>query len=202
MVDRKPIAEYNPKSKYILGLDVARTGKDETALVILEQLPFDENIFITYIETLDTPRLTMAINRVIFLDSFFHFEKIYIDETGLGAGVCDILKEKLKHRVEGIWYTQKSKVEMFNNLKLLMVRKNGALYIPDYTSTTNPSVRKMFYQFLSITQEYKDDDATKLPKISHEDREHDDIVNATALAAMYFNIGKNIRRAYPLAGFG
>lgn len=196
---RTPAGEIHPKSLYVCGLDVARQGSDETAIVILEQLPFDTNIFICYIETLHTPDLRMAINRTIFLDSLFQFKKIIVDMTGLGAGVVDILKGEVGSRVEGIWYTQKSKAELFNNLKLLMARKDSRLFIPDWTKSTNPIVKKMFYQFLSIQQEWKDGDATRTPKISHESRSHDDIVNALALSASYWNVGRRIRK-YPLGG--
>ena len=165
---------------------------DETAIVVLEQLPFNDNVFVVYMETFNTSNLTHTIGRVQYLDQFFHFKKVICDETGLGAGVTDILKQKMKGRVEGIWYTQKSKAEIFNNLKLLMSRKKAKLYIPDYTENPDPIVRKMYYQFLSIRAEYTSDIST--PKLTHEDREHDDIVNAIALAASYFNVtgrGKN-----------
>ena len=194
---RVPIGEINDKSIYICGLDVARTGKDETAIVILEQLPFDNNIFIKIIETLHTPDLTMAIGRVQYLDSIFHFKKIIVDETGLGAGVSDSLKNKMQGRVTGIWYTNKSKNELFLNLKLLMSRANRKLYIPDYSRSTDSLIRKMFYQFLSIKQEVSDKSDNL--RITHEVREHDDIINALALAASWFNVIKR-RRSYPLLG--
>lgn len=194
---RIPTDEINNKSTYICGLDVARTGKDETAVVILEQLPFDDNIFIKYIETLSTPDLTMAIGRIQYLDSIFHFKKIIVDETGLGAGVADSLKNKMSGRVTGIWYTNKSKNEIFLNLKLLMSRSNRRLYIPDFSISTDPIIRKMFYQFLSIKQEVSDKSDNL--RITHETREHDDIINALALAASYFSVIKK-RRSYPLAG--
>lgn len=196
-----PNGEVNPKSTYICGVDIARTGKDETAIVILEQIAFDTNIFVSHIETLKTPDLNTAIGRIIFLDSFFNFKKIILDETGLGAGVVDILKSKLNHKIEGIWYTQKLKAEMFTNLKLLMMRKTDRLFIPDYLSMKDPIIKKMYYQFLSIFQEYKDGDATRTPKISHEARSHDDIVNAIALAATYFKVGGRRNKGYFFSGY-
>jgi hypothetical protein len=193
---RVPSGGFNDKSTYVAGVDIARTGKDETAIVVLEQLPFDNNIFICYIETLHTPDLNMAINRMIFLNQIFNFKKIICDETGLGAGVTDVLKQKLGVKVEGIWYTNKSKNEIFNNLKILMTKKTARLYIPDYNTSTNPIIRKMFYQFLSINQEASE---TGNIKIYHEERSHDDIINALALAASYFNIKKSVR-SYPFLG--
>lgn len=195
----KPTGELNPKSKYICGIDPARTGKDETAIVVLEQLPFSSNMFIVYIQTLHTPNLSDAINKVIYLNNYFQFAKIIVDETGLGAGVSDVLKSKLGGIVEGIWYTQKSKAELFNNLKLLMLSKDNKIYMPDHIESTNPIIRKMYYQFLSIRQEFKDE--SSVGKITHEEREHDDIINALALAASYFDVRRNIKRKYTLGGF-
>ena len=118
----------------------------------------------------------------------------------MGAGVTDVVKGELGGKVEGIWYTKKIKAEMFNNLKLLMMRPQGKLYIPNYMTMSNPIVKKMYFQFLSITQEFKDNDATRTPTISHQQRTHDDIINAVALAALYFRLN-NSRRSYPLKGF-
>jgi len=52
----------------------------------------------------------------------------------------------------------------------------------------------MFYQFLSIQQEFG---TNEIPKIYHEERSHDDIVNAIALAAFYWRAGQN-KKKYPL----
>ena len=146
----------------------SRTGRDETAIVILEQLPFDDNIFVSYLEIVDTMNLKDVIDRVVYLDKFYNFKKIILDETGLGAGVSDMLKSILGGKVEGIWYTQKLKIEMFNNLKLLMMRKEGRLFIPDYITMNKVIIKKMYYQFLSITQKFNEKTNSSLPKISQD----------------------------------
>lgn len=193
---RVPTGEYNPKSTYVLGVDPARKGKDETGFVILEQLPFDENIFVVFVETSHTPDTRVIRDRVAQLDTIFNFKKIIVDETGLGS-IVDFIREVCGRKVEGIWYTQKSKAEMFYNLKLLMTRPKGKLYIPDYLYQKKAILKKMYFQFLSITIEFPNEDATRTPKISHEEREHDDIVNAIALASSYFNI-RQTKRNYIL----
>lgn len=191
-----PTGEINPKSKFILGLDPARQGADESAFVILEQPPFSEDIFVVYVEALHTPDLRQVIGKVMYLDKFFHFSKIIIDETGLGSGVADILTGQLKGRVEGIWYTQKKKAEMFQNLRILMARPNAKLYFPNYETCKNPSMKKMYYQFLTILSEYDDNTGTKTPKIFHEKGKHDDIINALCLASTFFNVaGKKNKKA-------
>lgn len=199
---RKPVGEINPKSTFVLGVDPSRQGADETGIVILEQLPHDDNIFVVHIEAIDTPDLRQVIGRVIYLDKFFNFKRVIVDTTGLGAGVTDILKDRLKGKVEGVWYTQKIKAEMFQNLKILMSRPNAKLYIPDYKTSDNPDVKKMYFQFLSITEEYNDRTGIKIPKISHEVNTHDDIINSLCLAATYFNVtGKQNKRQYVISGF-
>jgi len=194
---QKPIPEeLNPKSTFVMGADIARTGSDETAFVVLEKLAHSDDIFVRYIETLKTPDLVQAIARAEYLDTVFRCKKIIIDITGLGAGVGDILKSRLGNKVEGIWYTNKSKNEIFTNLKLLMARNKGKLYIPDYENTTDPRVKKMFYQFLSIVQESTANEMGI--KIKHQEGEHDDIINALALAASYFNVRQTRRKTYAL----
>jgi phage FluMu gp28-like protein len=195
---RCPSGNFNEKSQYVLGLDIARTGRDETAIIILEQLPNDENIFIVYIDVFHSPDLNLVKNKVIYLNEIFNFKKIIVDETGLGAGVCDFLKDKLGGKVEGIWYTNKSKQEIFNNLKILMQREHGGkLYIPDFSSSNNPNVRKLFFQFLAIQQEPTESGNIK---IFHDEKTHDDLINALALAASYFKVYNNNRRGYYIMG--
>jgi hypothetical protein len=194
---RKPDGSFNGKSIYVAGIDVAHRGLDETAIVVLEQLPFDDNIFIVHMETAHTPDLNMVIKRVMYLNQVFNFRKVIIDETGIGAGISDLLKNKMKGIAEGIWFTQKSKAEIFYNLKLLMTKVKGRLFIPDYSTTTNPIVKKLYYQLLSIQQEFTE--RSDVPKIFHEERSHDDLVCALALAASYWKVG-NTRKKYPFLG--
>lgn len=196
-----PKQEINPKATYILGIDPARTGKDQTAFVILIQPPFGEDIFIVYAEAIHTPDLKQVIGKALYLNKFFNFKKIIVDETGLGAGVTDILKGRLKGKVEGIWYTSKKKAEIFQNLKILMSRPSSKLYFPDYNTCKNPVMRKFYFQFLSIISEYNDETGTKIPKIYHEKGKHDDLVNALALACTAFKVTGKISRKPLISGF-
>jgi len=175
--------------------DVARTGKDETAIVVIEQLSFSDDKFICFMEALNTPNLMQAVGRVAHLDRLFNFKKIIVDETGMGAGVTDLLKEKLGGRVEGITFTNKSKGEMFNNLKIMM--QNKVLYLPEFIDYPSPIRKKLYYQLLGINYEYSESGNIK---ITHDERNHDDLVCALALAAMYFSVRKSSRKPYSLGG--
>jgi len=192
----KPTEGINNKSTYICGIDLARTGKDQTAIVVLEQPPFNHpQKYIVHMEALHTPDLMDAVGRVKQLNTLFKFTKIYVDETGLGAGVTDLLKEGLGHIVEGITFTVKSKAEMFMNLKLLL--QNKTLMLPSYEEKSNPIYKKLIYQMMGINYRYNSQQHLLL---SHDARGHDDLVCALALACSYFNMRRNIQRSYGIAG--
>lgn len=183
----------HPKSEYVLGCDPSRQGADETAYCILEKPFLKEEYRLVFIETVQKNYMTEVIGKIIEYDRIFKFKKIYIDQTGLGAGVADVLKEKLGHRVEGITYTNKVKGELFNNLKLLMQQKK--IKLPSIQNN-NSIVKKLIYQFNSIQYEYTSDGTLK---IFHDEKAHDDIINALCLAAWHFRVVKARKRSYGLA---
>lgn len=194
---RLPTGIFNKKSTYVLGCDFAKTS-DETALVIVEQLPFskdNDDLFVMHMETHQIP-LNQVIGRIKYLDSKFEFKKIICDKTGMGEGPVDILKQDLGGKIEGIAFTRSSKPDMFNNLKLLLQQKK--LCIPSYKTNSDDKFKKLFFQFLAITAEYSS--RSEVPHISHEKGTHDDLVCALALACLHFRVGKNNKRQYPLTG--
>ena len=190
-----PTGEIHPKSTYICGVDPARMGVDETGIVILER-PFQSStVYVCHLETSQKQLLTATIGRVKYLDSKFNFKKIIVDETGLGSGVVDSLKEAIKGRVEGIVFTINSKADIFTNLKLLLQRQ--ILYL---SNKANADIaKKLFFQLLSINREFTESGSMK---IFHEEGKHDDLVCALALAASYFKKGTQNKRKYGLAPGG
>ena len=182
----KPSGEINYKSTYVCGIDLNRRGNDETAIVVIEQLPFSDvnsPIFVSMVETKNTKSLVDVIGRVQYLHTLFNFKKIFIDTTGLGSGVTDVLKEKIRGGiVEEVMFTSRSKPEMFINLQLLLQRKR--LKIPNYTKNNDENSRKLFFQLLSIDQEYRSD--SNIPLITHQEKTHDDVVCALAMACLYY----------------
>ena len=93
----------------------------------------------------------MVISRIRDLHSNFDFQQMYIDETGCGAGVTDVLSKEFnpryinmkliagnynldKHtlrrlKVVGITFTNTSKFDIYSQLKLLF--EQGKLKIPN-----------------------------------------------------------------------
>jgi phage FluMu gp28-like protein len=197
MVSVMPTGSIHPKSTYVLGVDLNRKGKDSTAFVVLEN-PFNsDGIFLVYVEVKNYDSLTQPIGRILFLNSLFNFKKIYIDTTGLGGGVTDVLTEKLGSGiVEEVIFTRISKPHMFNNLRLLMQQQK--IYFPNYLTTKKEEHKKLYFQFLSINQAFSSD--SEMPKISHQPRTHDDIICALALASLEFQPKNTISRSYSLVG--
>jgi phage FluMu gp28-like protein len=180
--------------------DPARKGSDETGIVVIEQRPFatgNDSLYVVHLEANHYDDLTLLMKRVQYLHHHFNFKRIIIDETGLGSPVVDTLKTLIPGSIiEGIVFTSTSKPEMFYNLKLLF--QQGKLKLPNHLFTHHAISKKLYYQLLSIRQDVGDKGIERT-RIYHEEREHDDLVCALALAAMYFKGGR-IRRPVGIAG--
>ena len=190
-----PTGEIHPKSTYICGVDPARMGDDETGIVILEKPFQSSNIFVCHLETSQKQMLTTTIGRVKYLNTKFNFKKIIVDETGLGSGVVDSLKEALRGKVEGVVFSISSKAEIFVNLKLLLQKR--ILHLSN--KANSDLAKKLFFQMLTINREFTESGNMK---IFHEEGKHDDLVCALALAAHYFKKGHKTKRKYGLAAGG
>src|SRR3990167_575172 len=95
--------QYNKMLRYFLGVDVARYGEDENAFVIAEmQNNTQRSLKIIYAETTARESLVETCNKIIRLNDLYDFNKIMIDDGGIGAGLTDMLIDKLGKRI----YTQ------------------------------------------------------------------------------------------------
>ena len=94
------IEERKPGARYYLGVDIARYGGDENAFVICELIKTNLKI----VKCITTARVstTDTIGRIIKIDSLYKFNKIFIDSTGVGGPVLDVLQEKLGRKVMGL----------------------------------------------------------------------------------------------------
>jgi len=82
---------------YYLGLDVARYGGDENAFVIAEMK--GKEVRIVYVDTTERKGITDTVGRVLALHKNFNFRKIFVDSSGVGGGLYDILIEKVPQRI-------------------------------------------------------------------------------------------------------
>jgi len=104
----------NPRENRIfMGLDFARR-KDKTSIVIVE-LEGDTYV-VRYIkdtrESFDRQR-----DEIINIHNIYKPESIFLDETGLGLPMLDVLRERLGPKVQGIVFTSKNKERLIVDLR-------------------------------------------------------------------------------------
>jgi len=120
-------------AKYVLGFDPARMGEDSACACILEQIAYGKLTReelpwrISRIYELKNKTLNQQLGFIKKLNSIWNFEKIMVDDTGLGGGLTEnLLGEGLP--VEGIVFSIKSKEELYSYCKIQM--QNGKIIFP------------------------------------------------------------------------
>jgi len=93
-------ADYKPQYRYYLGVDIARYGGDENAFVVCEL--HKDSLRIVRCFTTDRVSTTDTIGRIEAIDREFKFNKIFIDDGGVGGAVTDILLDRLGRKVVGL----------------------------------------------------------------------------------------------------
>lgn len=178
---------------YYMGCDIARLGQDSTCLLILKKI--GTSAVVDRIIEIPKSTLDVVIERIVELHNFYRFQRIFIDETGLGAGVTDVLAKtfnmpKLQQgkqmvgfakqtdygdKIVGVKFTMQSKLDMFSNLKVLM--QNGKLKYPPHP--------KLIAQLRDFRYELTENQNIKL---HHSEYGFDDFVDALALACKEVNV--------------
>jgi hypothetical protein len=77
----------------ILAVDVARYGEDETVFCILEKVS-DSHLIQVHQETWKDKSLMEVCGKILDLNRSFRLDLIVIDDTGMGGGVTDRLREQ------------------------------------------------------------------------------------------------------------
>lgn len=100
--DRERPEGINPNLDYFLGQDIARMGEDETTF----EIGFIAGEEIVQVENLVTKKthLTDTFRANLELDSKYNFNKMFIDDEGIGVGVFDMMMDddQLKRKTVGI----------------------------------------------------------------------------------------------------
>lgn len=153
-----------------VGADIARAGDDRTAIVGVDSAGAAKVL----VSDADMT-LTEASGELARLHDRHSPATIAVDETGLGAGVVEMLETEVGGRaVEGIKFTLDRKQSLYNGLK-------AALEADDISVEHHPhltrELKKLTY---SLTAGGK-------TKITHPDGGHDDHPDALALAVDAFN---------------
>lgn len=161
------IGDYTPKGrvKYYMGLDVARTGRDETVFTIVG-VDENDNVFVEEIESESQSNVVQVAGRIKEYTDKYNLETVYVDETGLGGGLIDLARAQ-GSPVRGVMFTLQEKAKMYGDLRMLF--ENHRIKIRE--------INKMIYQLSYLRREYTE---TGIMKIKSD--EHDDYPDSLALA--------------------
>jgi phage FluMu gp28-like protein len=160
-----PDITFHPRGM-VLGADIARAGDDRTVIVGV-----DRNGAAKVLTSDNNMTLTDAAGKLSQLHDTHDVSAIQIDETGLGAGVVEMLENRLGTRlVTGTKFTLDRKQSLYNGLKADLEGDDLAL-LPH--ARLRRELKKLQY---SLTAGGK-------TKISHPDNGFDDHPDALVLAA-------------------
>lgn len=99
-----------------LGADIARAGDDWTAIAGI-----DSRGVAGILHSDPDMTLTEATGKLTALYDEHGPDRVLVDETGLGAGVVEMLEQDISHRaVEGVKFTLDRKQSLYNGLKSAM----------------------------------------------------------------------------------
>lgn len=153
-------------TKLIMGVDVARAGSDETALCLCS-VTADNNYKVEWSKQYGHLSIVETAGHIVELAIEYPDMKIYIDETGVGAGALDVVKER-NVDATGIVFTTATRNKMYQNLKMALEQRRVKYSGED---------RKMTRQFDNYTGKASSDGSFHIVKGDG----HDDCVDALAL---------------------
>ena len=161
------ISDRIPKGRirYYMGVDVARSGMDETVYTVCG-VDEEENVYVMHVEAEAQSNVVDVCGRIGGLVASYRIETVYIDETGLGGGLVDLGREQ-GLPIRGIVFSLQEKAKLYKNLRLLFENKRIKL----------KDINKLVYQLSYLRREYTE---TGIMKIRSD--EHDDYPDSLVLA--------------------
>jgi len=103
------------RSGMVLGADIARAGDDRTVIVgigsdsVAEVLVADREL-----------TLTDAAGRIARIADTHDIRSVAVDETGLGAGVVEMLESDIERLVSGVKFSLETKQSLYNRCKSML----------------------------------------------------------------------------------
>ena len=170
---------------YYMGLDVARMGVDESAIVIIAvpQYMRDDNKAVAevcYFATRSKQALTTIMKWAKEVAEKWNVERIGIDITGMGAGVADVLAEYFGGKVVQINMVGNMRNDVYMNLQRL-IEEGRITLVKD---------QKFISQFHNFRME---PDKLGRLRVVKERGLRDDLVDALAYACWAWKGGSTIR---------
>lgn len=168
------ISDKSPKGKlrYYMGVDIARTGMDETVYTLIG-VDEEDNVFVESAEAEAQSNVVDVAGRVGDLVTQYRIETVFVDETGLGGGLVDLGRSN-GLPMRGVIFSVQEKAEMYKNLRLLF--ENHRIKLKD--------INKLVYQLSYLRREYTE---TGIMKIRSD--EHDDYPDSLVLACKAISAG-------------
>jgi len=155
--------------RYVLSVDVARGGKDETVFCVLA---YDQEGIVYVIEAkgYSSNTIVETVNTVQeYLNRYKGLiDTVYMDQTGLGVGAVEMAVQR-DMPVRGVTFSLQEKEKLYNNLVMLF--ENGKIKLGD-----GGFDGKLAFQLSYLTKSY-----TKNNYMRIESEEHDDWPDALAL---------------------
>jgi|TARA_R110000824_G_scaffold12395_2_gene54332 hypothetical protein len=181
--DKRP----SGRVRNFMGVDVARTGRDETVFTIVG-VDDKDNVFVEYVEAESQSNVVDVCGKMNNLARDYNVETIYIDETGLGGGLIDLAREQ-GLACRGVIFTLQEKAEMYKNLRLLF----------ENHKITLKNIDKMVYQISYLRREYTETGIMKIKSDEHDDYPDSLVLACKAVASgdgwYLLNVGKGIKNA-------
>lgn len=167
------ITSWEEGYDYYAGLDIARFGADENVFAVVRVRSGvsleDAMVEMVYYSCRAKRPLSDIIGWVRDLDERWRPKRIGVDVLGMGAGVYDVLREKLGSKVCGITLAGKERTEVYMTL-VDLIENNRIVLLND---------EKLEYQFGSFNVQYSSDGKMKIVKNPNA---RDDVVDALAFA--------------------
>ena len=183
------IVDYIPKGKtrYYMGVDVARTGRDETVFTVIS-VDESEVVSIEDIYSESQSNIVQVAGRISDMVRDYNIETVYIDETGLGGGLVDLCREQ-NAPVRGVIFTLHEKADMYKNLRLLFENHRIKL----------KQINKLVYQLSYLRREYTETGIMKIKSDEHDDYPDSLVLSCRSVSSgdgwYLVDVGKNLRKA-------
>jgi len=167
-LDVCPNLEHDfPKGEYYAGIDFGKL-QDHSALAIVKVE--DNTIKLFYMQEfpLETP-YTQVIGHIARANERFHFQKVFVDQSGVGEPILEEIYDQGVDYVEGIKFTAETKEKLLSRLKIAM--EQGRLAIP-YERRLCQQINEQQYSYSK----------TGHLQFHHPENSKDDMLWALALA--------------------
>jgi phage terminase large subunit-like protein len=162
-------------TRFFMGLDVARSGRDETVFIVIE-VDEDNKIRVVEYQKESQSNLVDIVGRIGEFMQKYPFETIFIDETGLGGGVVDLARRR-DYPIRGITFSLSEKSKMYSNIR--MIFENKKIVVPQ-------DDKRVLYQLSYLKRAYTEEGKLK---VKVEDGTKDDHADALALACQAVSFG-------------